>query len=136
MNDWGKVEAIFNQSLYSCLNLQLWSTYLNYVRRRNVVSTDKTGQARKVVTETYEFVLQVIGQDKDAGQIWQDYIQFMRSSPEQVGGTTWQDQQKMDLLRKVYQRAICIPTQAVQSLWKEYDAFELGINKQTVSIPC
>lgn len=132
-NDFYRVEQIFNKSLLTVPNLHLWSTYLNYVRRRNNITHDKTGSARKIVTETYEFVLQTIGQDKDSGSIWQDYIQFIRSSPEQVGGTSWQDQQKMDTLRKVYQRAICIPTQAVQALWKEYDSFETGLNKQTVS---
>jgi cleavage stimulation factor subunit 3 len=38
----------------------------------------------------------------------------------------------MDLLRKAYQRAISVPTQAVNTLWKEYDQFEMGLNKLTV----
>ena len=39
----------------------------------------------------------------------------------------------MDNLRKVYQRAVCIPLNNVEALWKAYDAFESGLNKLTVS---
>lgn len=70
--------------------------------------------------------------DKDAGNIWKDYIEFIRSGPGQIGGNGWQDQQKMDLLRKTFQKAICIPLHNVNALWKEYDAFEMGLNKMTV----
>jgi len=132
-NEFFRVEQIFNKSLLAVPNVQLWTTYLNYVRRRNNLTSDTSGNARQVVSQTYDFVLQNIGIDKDSGPLWQDYVQFLRSGPGQVGGTGWQDQQKMDSLRKAYQRAICIPTQALNALWKEYDAFEMGLNKVTVS---
>lgn len=132
-NEFFRVEQIFNKSLLAVPNVQLWTTYLNYVRRRNNLTSDTSGNARQVVSQTYDFVLQNIGIDKDSGPLWQDYVQFLRSGPGQVGGTGWQDQQKMDSLRKAYQRAICIPTQALNALWKEYDAFEMGLNKMTVS---
>lgn len=133
-DDFYRVEQIFNRSLLSIPNVQLWSIYLDYVRRRNNLITDTTGNARQVVSQAYDFVLQNIGIDKDSGQIWQDYIDFLRSGPGIVGGTGWQDQQKMDLLRKAYQKAICVPTQAVNALWKEYDQFEMGLNRVTVGL--
>ena len=34
---------------------------------------------RKVVSWAYEFVLNHIGQDKDNGEIWCDYIQFIKA---------------------------------------------------------
>jgi len=132
-NEFFRVEQIFNKSLLAVPNVQLWTTYLNYVRRRNNLTSDTSGNARQVVSQTYDFVLQNIGSDKDSGPLWQDYVQFLRSGPGQIGGTGWQDQQKMDSLRKAYQRAICVPTQALNALWKEYDAFEMGLNKVTVS---
>jgi cleavage stimulation factor subunit 3 len=132
-NEFFKVEQIFNKSLLAVPNVQLWTTYLNYVRRRNNLTSDPTGNARTTISQTYDFVLQNIGIDKDSGPLWQDYVQFLRNGPGQIGGTGWQDQQKMDSLRKAYQRAICIPTQALNALWKEYDAFEMGLNKVTVS---
>jgi cleavage stimulation factor subunit 3 len=113
-------------------NVRLWTVYLNYIRRRNDLTNDPTGQARQTVSQSYEFVIGNIGVDKDSGKIWLDYIQFIKSGPGQIGGSNWQDQQKMDQLRKAYQRAICVPTSAVNTLWKEYDQFEMSLNKTTV----
>lgn len=132
-NDFFRLEQIFNRSLLTIPNIQLWSLYLDYIRRRNNLTTDTSGNARQIISQAYDFALQNIGIDKDSGRIWQDYVQFIRSGPGIIGGSNWQDQQKMDLLRKTYQRAICIPTQSVNTLWKEYDAFEMGLNKMTVS---
>jgi cleavage stimulation factor subunit 3 len=127
-----QAEVIFNRTLFAVPHVQLWTAYLDYVRRRKDLN-DPSGQARQIVSQAYEFVLDNIGQDRDAGKIWQDYITFIKSGPGQLGGTSWQDQQKMDLLRKAYQRAICIPMANLNAFWKEYDQFELGLNKMTVS---
>ncbi|KAK2873836.1 mRNA 3'-end-processing protein rna14 [Arthroderma sp. PD_2] len=130
-NELYKLEQIFTKCLLSIPNVQLWSLYLDYVRRRNNLTTDSSGDARRTISSAYDLALQHIGIDKDSGNIWVDYIQFLRSGPGNIGGSGWQDQQKMDLLRKAYQRAICVPTQAVNTLWKEYDQFEMGLNKLT-----
>jgi cleavage stimulation factor subunit 3 len=126
-------EHVFGLSLLSVLSVQLWTTYLNYVRRRNDLMNDVSGAARTVVSQAYDFVLANIGIDSQAGRIWQDYIQFIRSAPGQIGGSSWQDQQKMDQLRKAYQRAINVPMSTLNGIWKEYDQFEMGLNKITVS---
>jgi cleavage stimulation factor subunit 3 len=126
-------EQIFGKSLLTVPNIQLWSVYLNYIRRMNDLTSDITGNARATVSQAYDFVLANIGIDRDSGRIWQEYIQFIRSAPGQIGGSSWQDQQKMDQLRKAYQRAICVPMSSVNNLWKEYDQFELSLNKITVS---
>jgi cleavage stimulation factor subunit 3 len=130
-----QLEQIFNNALLSVPNVQLWSVYLDYIRRRNNLTTDADGSARRIINAAYEFALQKVGIDKDSANIWQDYVQFIRTGPGTVGGTNWQDQQKVDTLRKVYQRAICVPTQVVNILWKEYDQFEMGLNKMTVGPP-
>ncbi|KAI9684101.1 MAG: Cleavage stimulation factor subunit 3 [Trizodia sp. TS-e1964] len=130
-NDFYRVEQIFNKSLRAVPNVHFWSLYLDYVRRRNNLITDPSGVARTTISQAYDFVLQNIGIDKDSGKIWQEYVQFIRSGPGNIGGSSWQDQQKMDQLRKTYQRAICIPMSSVTSLWKEYDSFEMGLNKLT-----
>ncbi|KAL4885127.1 hypothetical protein BJY04DRAFT_215003 [Aspergillus karnatakaensis] len=131
LNELFRLEQIFNRTLLTIPAVQLWTVYLDYVRRRNPLSTDTSGQARKIISSAYELALTHIGMDKDSGSIWTDYIQFIRSGPGNVGGSGWQDQQKMDLLRKAYQRAICVPMQVVNTLWKEYDQFEMGLNKLT-----
>lgn len=93
--------------------------------------TDTSGQARNIINAGYEFVLNVVGIDKDSGSIWRDYINFVKDGPGNVGGAGWQDAQKMDTVRKAYQRAVTVPHAQVQALWKEYDLFETGLNKAT-----
>ncbi|CAD6501343.1 BgTH12-01595 [Blumeria graminis f. sp. triticale] len=124
-------ENIFGRSLLTVPNVALWSVYLNYIRRRNDLMNDTTGSARATVTQSYDFVLANIGIDKDSGKIWHEYIQFIRSAPGTIGGNSWQDQQKMDQLRKAYQRAINVPMSTLNALWKEYDQFEMSLNKIT-----
>jgi cleavage stimulation factor subunit 3 len=131
-NELYRLEQIFNRTLLAIPSVQLWSVYLDYVRRRNPLTTDTTGQARRIISSAYELALQNIGMDKDSATVWTDYVQFIRSGPGNIGGSNWQDQQKMDLLRKAYQKAISVPTHAVNMLWKEYDQFEMGLNKLTV----
>lgn len=126
------VETIFSKTLLQIPNLQLWSAYLDHIRRHHNITIDPTGSARKVVHQAYELALNSIGMDKDSGNLWQDFIQFIKSGPGVVGGSNWQDQQKMDVLRKAYQQAVCVPTQTVENLWREYSAFEMGLNKTTV----
>lgn len=133
LDDLTRLEAIFNLSLLKVQSIDLWNIYIDHVRRRNDVATDASGQGRQVVSQAYEFVINQVGQDKDSGQLWQDYIAFIKSGPGTAGGTGWQDAQKMDLLRKAYQRAVCVPMSAVSTLWKEYDTFEMGLNKMTVN---
>ena len=126
------VEKIFNRALRELPYLGLWSMYLDHIRRHNNIAMDPSGRARQIINSAYDIALQHIGLDKESGKIWQDYVQFLKSGPGIVGGSTWQDQQKMDSLRSVYQRAICIPTQSTNLLWKEYDGFEMSLNKTTV----
>lgn len=125
-------DTVLGKSLMQVPSLPLWSLYLDHVRRHNNVTTDASGTARQTIHQAYELALRQVGLDKDSGRMWQDYILFIKSGPGIIGGSNWQDQQKMDLLRKTYQQAICVPTQATNALWKEYDAFEMGLNKMTV----
>lgn len=128
LDNFAEAEGIFQRTLTTIVDVHLWIAYLDYVRRRNDLN-DTTGAARQTVNAAYDFVLDNVGQDRDAGRIWQDYVQFLKIGPGQIGGSGWQDQQKADVLRKAYQRAICIPITNLNVLWKEYDQFELSINK-------
>ncbi|KAI1371292.1 hypothetical protein F4677DRAFT_315338 [Hypoxylon crocopeplum] len=131
LDNTGEAESIFTRTLRTIPNVQLLTTYLNYIRRRNDLMNDPMGKARQTVNQAYEFVLSTIGQDRDAGRIWQDYIQFIKSEPGQIGGTEWQDGLKMDHLRKAYHRAISVPMANLNSLWKEYDQLEMAHSKMT-----
>lgn len=47
--------------------------------------------------------------------------------------TPWQEGQKMDDLRRAYQRAVSVPLLNVEQLWREWDSYENGLNRVTVS---
>ncbi|KAK6226511.1 mRNA 3'-end-processing protein RNA14 [Colletotrichum tabaci] len=130
-NRFQDAEALFNRSLVNVPNVKLWTVYLNYIRRRYDLNNDPNGEARRILSMSYDFVIGSVGIDRDSGQLWKDYIQFIKSGPGQVGGSGWQDQQKMDQLRKAYHRAITVPMSALTDLWKDYDQFEMSLNKTT-----
>lgn len=132
-DNFSAAEQIFSKSLLTVPNVRLWSVYLNYIRRVNDLTNDATGNARTTVSQAYDFVLANIGIDRESGNIWQEYIQFLKNVPGQLGGNSWQDGQKMDNLRRAYQKAVCVPMSSVSILWKEYDQFEMNLNKMNVS---
>lgn len=132
IDDIKRLEDIFNVALIKVQNVPLWSMYIDHVRRRNDITTDNGGRGREIITSAYAFVISQVGNDPDAGQIWQDYLAFLKSGPGVLGGTGWQDSQKKDKLRPIYQQAVCIPVAPIQSLWKEYSDFENLVNKISV----
>jgi cleavage stimulation factor subunit 3 len=134
LNELGRLQNKLQQTLHLIPNLQLWNVYLNFVLRTQDLESDTptVAPARKIIMEVYQAVLDQVGIDRDAGSIWQSYIQFIQSSPHTAGGPTLDDQKKLDTLRKAYQQAISVPTQAVQTIWQEYYAFENNLNKATV----
>ncbi|KLO08580.1 Suf-domain-containing protein [Schizopora paradoxa] len=116
-------ESLFARFLRTSPSVELWKFYINYVRRVN------TGPAtRDTVGKAYDFALNHVGQDKDSGEIWAEYLQFLKAGET---ATTWEEQQKMDALRRVFQRAVQIPLENVEILWKDYEAFERGLNQIT-----
>ncbi|CDR98690.1 related to RNA14-component of pre-mRNA 3`-end processing factor CF I [Sporisorium scitamineum] len=134
-SNFAQVEAIFNQCLRTTPSVDLWKFYLSYTRRVNPLPPS-TGaeedpareQARRVLEGAYEFALRFIGSDKDSGSIWTDYILLIKER-EARGG--WKEGQKMDDLRRVYQRAVSVPLANIEAIWKDYDAYENGLNKLT-----
>jgi cleavage stimulation factor subunit 3 len=91
------------------------------------LTTDQSGQNRQVITQAYEFVLGQVGIDVDSGKLWLDYIEMLKTGPGVLYGSNWQDMQKMDTIRKVYQRAIAIPHSATLEAWQAYNKFETGM---------
>lgn len=127
-----KMEQVFTRCLMQVPHVKLWSAYLDYVRRRNNLTTDTEGKARQTISQTFDFVLQNVGMDRNSGQLWVDYIEFLKSGPGTVGGSSWQDGQKIDVLRRAYHRAVIIPTHNTNAIWNEYTKFEMELNKSTV----
>ncbi|KAJ6463707.1 Suf-domain-containing protein [Mycena vitilis] len=118
-----EAEELLNKFLRASPSADLWKYYLDYVRRVNAGP-----KAHKAVCNAYTFALNHIGQDRDSGSIWADYIQFLTTADTTM---TWHTQRKTDTLRMVYRRAVQIPLDNVEQLWKQYKAFEAGLDKIT-----
>lgn len=115
---------LFSQWLKQSPEVELWKQYLEYVRSNQT-------SPRDVVKKAYEFALRFIGQDRDAGEIWKDYIEYIKGDPT---SNERESQEKMDALRGVYRRAVQLPLDNLEQIWREWDAFENGLNKLTVGI--
>jgi cleavage stimulation factor subunit 3 len=76
------VEALFTRCLKTVLSVELWKFYLGYIRRINLGENGSavTPEARVIIEKAYEYVLNNVGNDKDAGPIWADYIYFLKSA--------------------------------------------------------
>ncbi|KAK4046434.1 mRNA 3'-end-processing protein rna14 [Microbotryomycetes sp. JL201] len=126
-----RVQEIFLRCLRPSTSVALWKFYLDFVRRRNpvdVAQTEQSKAARATITKAFEFAINHIGQDRKAGEIWYEYLAFLKE-----GGNrgTWEDQQKMDALRKAYQRAVQVPLDNVEQIWQDYNQFENTMSKMT-----
>lgn len=116
-----RVEKLFQRCLMKILNIDLWKCYLNYVKET------KGGLAtyREKMAQAYDFALDKMGMDIQSFSIWNDYIQFLKGV-EAVG--SYAENQRITAVRRVYQRGVCNPMVHVEVLWKEYTAYENGIN--------
>jgi cleavage stimulation factor subunit 3 len=74
-----KVEEIFQKCLPVAWSVDMFNFYLDYIRRRNNVLTEGE-RARTTISQAYEFVVSFVGIDKDSGNIWADYLDFVKSS--------------------------------------------------------
>ena len=128
------MEALFTKHLKDVHHLEFWRLYLTHIRRYFNVAVDKSTRASQTTHAAFEAVLNTVGIDKDAGSLWLDYIAFLKSSPGVLGQKDHESQSKMDNLRTAYQRAVSIPTSAVEAIWKDYSFFENSLNKVTVSM--
>jgi hypothetical protein len=66
---------LFKRFLLANPHVELWLFYLAHVRR-----TNNAHDRRDDVRKAFEYALRHIGQDKDAGEIWAQYIQFLRAA--------------------------------------------------------
>ncbi|KIW00857.1 hypothetical protein, variant [Verruconis gallopava] len=127
--DTRKAETSFNKVLLNVPHVRCWSLYIDHIRRMNNLATDQTQQARSVITSAFEFTFKHVGNDPNSMQLWQDYINFVKSAPGNVAGDGWQDKQKVDAVRKAYRQALSIPLPNLQGLWSEYSTFEMTASR-------
>ena len=75
-----KAQDLFKIFLRTSPCVELWTFYCSSLNFRWIIRQNNIGNAqRDDVRKSYEFTLNHVGQDKDSGEIWSDYIQFLQS---------------------------------------------------------
>lgn len=83
-NLFDRVEAIFARCCRSSTSVDLWRFYLDYIRRVNPIdpaNIELAKQARAIIGAAFEFALSHVGHDRRAGEIWGEYIAFLKEAP-------------------------------------------------------
>lgn len=103
--------------------------YVSYVRRTNDVITGGE-KARGIVVQAFEFAVTKVGIDIKSGDLWNDYLEFLKAW---TPAATWEQQQKVDLIRRVYKRFLVIPTEKIEQVWSTYTKWENEVNASTAN---
>ncbi|CAM6045157.1 unnamed protein product [Sphagnum compactum] len=122
-NDDEAVKQIFSRCLLHCLHVDLWRSYLRYMRK---VNDSRGPEGRDEMRKAFEFMLSHIGFDITAGPVWLEYISFLKAAPAL---TPQEESQRMTAVRKAYQKAVLAPVHLVEQIWKEYENFENSVSR-------
>lgn len=122
-----KAEALFQKCFAITENVDLCRLYVDYVRSVTDMITGGD-KARGTIIQAFEFAIEKTGIDVQSDGLWQDYINFIKSW---TPGANWEQQQKIDLIRKVYKKALVIPTENIETLWSQYTRWENELNQAT-----
>eukprot|EP01116_Phalansterium_solitarium_P011163 TRINITY_DN26778_c0_g1_i1.p1 TRINITY_DN26778_c0_g1~~TRINITY_DN26778_c0_g1_i1.p1 ORF type:complete len:252 (+),score=81.03 TRINITY_DN26778_c0_g1_i1:146-901(+) len=123
-----KVDALFSRSLLKCHNIDLWRSYIVYLRGSTKDGKERT---RDDITRGFEFALEHMGLDISSTPIWSDYLGWVRSWKPM---TQFEEGQKMTALRRLYTRAVENPMNNLEGIWQDYNSFEKNLNEVLVCL--
>ncbi|CDW56910.1 cleavage stimulation factor subunit 3 [Trichuris trichiura] len=113
---------VFQRCLIEVLNIDLWKSYLKFVR----TTKGKSATFREKMAEVYDFALEKVGLDLYSSQIYSEYISFLKGVP---ATGSYAENQKISAIRKVYHRAIATPMINLEQIWVEYCVYEKSVNQ-------
>ncbi|GEQ67140.1 hypothetical protein JCM33374_g803 [Metschnikowia sp. JCM 33374] len=122
--DFSRVEKLFSRCLPITTDVDICRTYVSYVRRVNDVITGGE-KARSTVVSAFDFAANKVGVDLESHDLWKDYLDFFKSW---TPSSSWEQQQKNDLIRKLYRRCLVIPTSKIETIWSEYTKWENDVS--------
>ncbi|CAB4256671.1 cleavage polyadenylation factor subunit RNA14 [Maudiozyma barnettii] len=109
-------------------DLSLWMTYLDYVRRKNNLITGGQ-EARAIVVKAFDLVLEKCAIfEPNSSQFWNDYVLFLE---QWKPVNKWEEQQKIDMIRTLYKRMLCVPFNSLEQMWNKYTQWEQTVNSLT-----
>lgn len=73
------------------------------------------------VPSAYELAIQHFGLNLHSYQLWNEYINYLKALPDR---DPTEMGHKVSALRMVYQRALSVPMENLEKLWKDYEQFE------------
>ncbi|KAK6204334.1 uncharacterized protein RJT21DRAFT_123605 [Scheffersomyces amazonensis] len=124
-----KVETLFQRCFSITDSVELCRLYVAYVRRVKDVRIGGE-KARGTIIQAFEFAIDKVGLDLSSGKLWNDYIEFLK---DWTPSATWEQQQKVDLIRKVYKKYLVIPTDTLEAGWAQYTKWENEVNSVTAT---
>lgn len=95
--NYSNVENILSHCLLKCLHIELWRTYIQFVK---LIKKD-TPNGLMDIKKAYEFAIEKVGMDINSSQLWMDYIQFLSDMP---ATTEREKTTRMDDIRACYTR--------------------------------
>lgn len=130
-NEFDTVEKLLAQCLAGDLennDLSLWSTYLDYVRRKNNLITGGQ-EARAVVIKAFKLVMDKCATfEPKASSFWNDYLGFLHQWKPM---NKWEEQQRLDMIREVYKKMLSVPFDKLEKMWNQYTLWEQETNTLT-----
>ena len=123
------VKSIFSRCLLACPSAELWRSYTRYMVKTNDPTTEEGVQTIKAA---FEYTMDAVGEDVDAGPLWLDCVTFLQSvdathaCPDAAGEHA--ESARMQEVRRAYQRAVSVPMTSIDALYREYDAFETKLS--------
>ena len=127
------VQNILRRSLKSSYSVDIWEFYLSWLSRTKMkdqnLNPTELAEARSVISQAFEEAVDPlnIGWSMEAYTIWKMYINFLKEMPEE---DIYHKTQKLDAIRKAYSEALGIPIRGLETLWKEYQAYEISNSEQ------
>lgn len=125
--EFDKVENLFRRCLYNLSNIELWNLYVGYIRRKNNLITGGE-EARRIIFQAYDLAISKVGIDPSSGPLWEEYLGFIE---DWKPISKWDEQQKMDIKRKIFKKALVLPLNNIEKLWTSYTTFENELNTTT-----
>lgn len=117
-----QAQEIFDQIKSKCRDVDVWRSYLLFFKNQLSKTTvtkstvELSLEYYDKIKKEYEKAIDNVGMSVDAYQIWRDYIDLVKEEIEKTKNT--------EILRQLYHRALSVPMEGLEFIWKEYEAWE------------
>lgn len=113
--EYRKLELHFSTSLKNSTDISLFKLYFKYIKQQN----------KEVdLSQVYDFILKKLTHHWDIFYLVMDYVRYLKAAhiPED---------DKITKIRSVFHSMFLAPMTNFKILWKEYENFEMDLNKTT-----